>query len=127
MTPKSPREKKATGYIVVTLAFHREGSVWVGVCKELSSSTYGRTLEQANSELLELVILHLNALETEGEREHFFEKHGIKVYPDKPIEVCVEQQFAVDGTYYQPHAFPIGGEQPPAPGSPTQEPAFSLV
>lgn len=72
------------GFITLTFAFQREGRTWVGTCEELGTSAYGRTLERANEELEDLVLLHLNTLEQEGERERFFRENSIPFYTDKP-------------------------------------------
>ena len=69
------------GYVFLTLIFEREGNKWVGTCEELSTSTYARTLKQCQSELKELVTEHLNLLEEAGERDKFFARWEIQVYP----------------------------------------------
>jgi len=109
----------AEGFVVVTLAFHREGKTWVGVCQELGTSTYGRTLSLASAELEDMVLLHLNALEQEGEQERFFEKHGIQFYATKPTEVTVQQPLPIDDTFFQPRTFPIS--RPPTPVATSRE------
>ena len=81
---------QAVGFVALTLEFRREGKVCVGVCRELGTSTYARTLPWVNEELREMVILHLNALEQEGECDHFFETHGIKFYTDRPTNVSAQ-------------------------------------
>jgi len=69
-------------FVILTLAFHREGKNWIGTCVELSTSTYGRGLDRVHQELLELIQLHLDTLEDIGERERFFQEHGITIYTD---------------------------------------------
>ena len=74
----------AKNYITLTLEFHKEGRRWVGVCKELGTSTYHRSLPELEKQLSELVTLHLNCLETVGERERFFKENNIKLQSIKP-------------------------------------------
>jgi len=50
------------GYAILTLSFHKEGRVWVGVCNELGTSAYAPKLEQARDQLMEAIHLHLEAL-----------------------------------------------------------------
>ncbi len=70
------------GYVHLTLRFHLEGSQWVGVCAELGTSTFARTLSACRSELEELVTDHLNVLEEVGELDRFFAEWGIEIHPD---------------------------------------------
>ena|SRR3990167_1620348 len=66
------------GYVLLTLAFTQEDDRWVGVCAELSTSTFAHTLEECQQELKALVTEHLNLLEEVGAREAFFEKWDIE-------------------------------------------------
>lgn len=68
---------KTEAYIIVTLSFYKEGNRWVGLCKELGTSTFGRSIQEANNRLIEAVELHLNTLEEVGERKRFFQEHNI--------------------------------------------------
>ncbi len=78
----------AKAFVVLTLQFQKEDSYWTGECVELGTTTDGRSLPRVEQELRELVLLHLNTLEKNGERERFFQKHGIKMYTDEaPSEV----------------------------------------
>ena len=69
------------GYVHLTLRFHLEGTEWVGVCVELGTSTFARTLAKCRNELEELVTDHLEVLEDIGERERFFEEWGVETHP----------------------------------------------
>ncbi|MBI2941954.1 MAG: hypothetical protein HYY04_16110 [Chloroflexi bacterium] len=86
----------AAGFVVLTLMFRQEGRRWTGECRELGTATYGRTLRQTHDELVELVELHLNALEQTGEREHFFRKHNITLYTGEAAPAEVIQLVPVD-------------------------------
>ena len=79
------REPQTTQrYVILSFAFRQEADRWLAECIELGTATYAETFAQARTELTELVELHLDVLEMTGEREHFFEKHGIKCYEGKP-------------------------------------------
>lgn len=85
------------GFIVLTVLFEREegGSRWVATCRELGTSTYGSTLDEAKERIEEAIGLHLNTLEDVGERARFFEENNIKVLSEKPgdeIEMTVPIQ-----------------------------------
>jgi hypothetical protein len=71
-------------YVTLTCQYHKEGRRWVGICRELGTSTYNRSLSELQKQLAELVTLHLNCLEELGERERFFKENKIKIYPVKP-------------------------------------------
>ena len=79
MAAREGMPKRKVGYVALTLQFEREDDQWVGTCIELGTSTFAHSLEQVQEELHELVGLHLNGLETVGERERFFENHGIQI------------------------------------------------
>ena len=107
------------GYVELTLKFEREGSKWVGTCLELGASTYARTLEKVHENLLKLVPEHLDLLEEAGERDRFFDEHGIKFHlaKPKPREVRIPNTGAdlsrgVTGPLFQPGVFQI--EKPQA-------------
>jgi predicted RNase H-like HicB family nuclease len=89
-------------FVILTLVFHEEDGAWVGVCQELSTSTYASTFEAARSELIELVELHLNELEDVGERARFFAEHNIKLYTDDAPKV-VQRSVVVDGDVVDVH------------------------
>ena len=72
------RSGVARGYVQLTFEFRREESQWIGICHELGIGTYAaKTTEEAEEGLLALVTDHLNLLEEAGERERFFQEHGI--------------------------------------------------
>lgn len=76
---------KKTAYIALTLIFNKEeDGRWSAICEELGTATYANSPEQAEEEIVEMVELHLNALESVGEREHFFEKNKIKLIKGPP-------------------------------------------
>lgn len=70
------------GFVILTLKLYREGDQWLGECLELGTATFGTTLDEVRNELPDLVALHLAELDQSGEREHFFQTHGIALYTD---------------------------------------------
>ncbi len=91
-------------YIVLTFRFERVDRRWLARCEELGTSTFGRSLTEAQGRLTEAVWLHLNTLEDVGERERFFKEHGILFHHAKPprsvdlSKVPVNEQI-----FIQPH------------------------
>jgi predicted RNase H-like HicB family nuclease len=77
-------ETKITGYVILTCKYHKEDRNWVGVCEELGTSTFGRTLDEAQKRLNDAIKLHLNTLDDVGEGERFFRENGIKFYTRIP-------------------------------------------
>ncbi len=72
------------GYITLTFQFQKEGHRWVGICKQLGTSTYSSSLPEVEKQLGEAVSLHLNTLEDVGQRDRFFKEHGIVVHSSRP-------------------------------------------
>ena len=96
------------GFVILQLAFRQEGKQWVGECVELGTSTFASSLPRAHKELIELVELDLSTLEQTGERERFFEEHGIKFYSEAVVPEEVEQTLKVgQETFVDVHSFPI--------------------
>jgi len=79
------------GFILLTIFFHKEeDGRWTAECKELGTSTFGDSLEEARELISEAVCLHLNTLEEVGERSRFFKENNIRIFrkrPPKSIDV----------------------------------------
>lgn len=97
------------GFAVVTLVFRNVGNdMWTGECRELGTATDGAGLTQVDAELIDLVVLHLNALEQAGERERFFEKHGIRFYSADLAPTVIQFQMPLDeDAFVHPHKVPL--------------------
>ena len=74
----------AIRYVILTFIFKKEDRRWTALCKELGTSTFGHTAQEAINKIHEAVSLHLNTVEKIGERERFFREHKIKMYTSKP-------------------------------------------
>ncbi|TET22607.1 MAG: hypothetical protein E3J78_02920 [Candidatus Cloacimonadota bacterium] len=72
------------GYVKLTFLFRQEQGRVVGVCEELGTSAYGDNLKDAIKAIKDLVVLHLNALESTGQRAKFFREHNIPLHRTKP-------------------------------------------
>ena len=96
-----------SGYIVLTYKFCKEGNRWVAHCMELGTSTFGRSLQQAEKRIDDAVLCHLNCLEEVGERERFFKEHHIRFYQTKPKATTrIEAQTSTDA-FYQHRIQPV--------------------
>ena len=106
------------GHIVLTLSFEREDGQWVGTCLELGTSTFAKDIEKAQEELHELIFLHLDTLEEEGERGRFFDERGIEIHweshtADEEISLRLPVGPSKPGLplrkapFFQPHIFPV--------------------
>lgn len=99
--------KNITGYIVLTFEYHKEGNTWVVNCRELGTSTFGRTLSAAKERIRDAIICHLNCLEDVGERERFFRENHIRLYSEKP-KTLPKINITGDGdVFYQSQIQPI--------------------
>lgn len=72
------------GYVRLTCKYYKENRKWVAFCDELGTSTFGRTLDEAERRLVEAMTLHLNTLEDVGERDRFFRENNISFLHTKP-------------------------------------------
>ncbi len=99
------------GYVDLTLKYELEEGQWVGVCLELSTSTFGDSLEEVQDSLTRLVAEHLNLLENAGERERFFTEHNISYHEFKPDEVSVtlplQNENGHTSAFYQAQSLPV--------------------
>lgn len=71
---------KREQYILLTLEITKEDGQYAAYCRELGTATCGDTLDEAQANIVEAVMLDLNTLEEIGERARFFKERGIKVY-----------------------------------------------
>jgi len=75
---------KVKGYIEVTVKFSEENGQWVALCLELGTSAFGDTFEEAKEAIHDLMLLHLDSLESVDARKAFFKKHNIKLHRKEP-------------------------------------------
>ena len=71
--------KRVTRYITLTIAIEEADSQYAARCIELGTASCGDTFDEAVKNIIEAVTVDLNALEEAGEREQFFNEHGIEI------------------------------------------------
>lgn len=76
--------KKEMVYIILTYMINKEDKMFFAHCPELDIGSQGETVEEANNNLKDAVVLYLNTIEELGTREEIFKKKNIKIYPYKP-------------------------------------------
>ena len=88
-------------FIIVTFQFQNkeDNGHWEAECLELGTATFAPTIEEAQSELLELSELHLKALKDAGELSNYLEEHNIPVHFEEEL-VITKIDVPVD-----PHTF----------------------
>ena len=103
---------KKKGYIVVTFKFRRDGKKWSAFCEELGTATFGRSIQEAQRKLEDLVLLHLDTLEDVGEIRSFFKEFNIAFHSHAPKknEIKISGPFDTD-TYVRPYVYPIHKEE----------------
>jgi predicted RNase H-like HicB family nuclease len=75
---------RSPGYILLTFKVHEEDGLYVSECEELQVASFGDTIEEAFNALEDAVIVYLNALDDEGDRERVFAERGIEIIPGQP-------------------------------------------
>lgn len=80
--PKRAHGHRLVGFVLLTFEFHREGRLFVGVCRELGVATDGRDVLKLSDRLAEMVEMYLNGLEEAGETERVFRERGLTLYTD---------------------------------------------
>ena len=75
---------KKTIYIRLTNIITKEDKMFFAHCPELDIGSQGETVEEANSNLKDALVLYLNTIEEIGTRKKIFKKKNIKIYNYKP-------------------------------------------
>ena len=75
---------KKTIYIRLTNIITKEEKMFFAHCPELDVGSQGETVEEANNNLKDAIILYLNTIEELETREEIFKKRNITVYHYKP-------------------------------------------
>ncbi|GAJ15096.1 unnamed protein product [marine sediment metagenome] len=76
--------KKEIIYIILTYMINKEDKMFFAHCPELDIGSQGETVEEANSNLKDAVVLYLNTIEELGTRKEIFKKRNITIYHYKP-------------------------------------------
>jgi predicted RNase H-like HicB family nuclease len=98
-------------YITLTVLFEKEpDGRWVALCKQLGTSTYGDSIEDAKERIEEAISLQLNTLESVGERERFFKENEILILEmPKTKEISVNMPIN-SNIFSQTYAQPVNVE-----------------
>ena len=67
-------------YIVLTHMISKEEKVFFAHCPELDVGSQGETVEEANNNLKEAVVLYLDTIFELGTRDHIFKERDIKIF-----------------------------------------------
>lgn len=78
MTPKKEI------FIVVTCNITKDDSTYVAICPEFDVASQGKTVEEANNNVKDAVLLYLNTIEELGTRKEIFKERKIKTYTAIP-------------------------------------------
>lgn len=65
--------------VTLRLEVEREDDLYVALCPELDISSYGDTVEDAVAHLKDAIVLYLDTIEQDGERERIFRERGITI------------------------------------------------
>lgn len=76
MTPKI--------FITVTCKITKENDIYVAICPELDVASQGKTVEEANDNVKDAILLYLNTIEELGTRKEVFRERKIKTYAAIP-------------------------------------------
>jgi predicted RNase H-like HicB family nuclease len=91
--------------ITLTFVIEPEGDRFVATCPELDISSFGDSVEDAAAHLENAVLLYLEVVEEDGERERIFRERGLKT------ERRLETHYGVTinvGSYATVRQVPVG-------------------
>ena len=80
-------------FIVVTHIIKKENDQYVAVCPEFDVSSFGDTVEEANKNLKEAILLYLEGIDELKIRDQVFKEKSIKTYIDRPKSVVNKYKF----------------------------------
>ena len=76
--------KKVRIFIILTHIIKKEEKMFFAHCPELDVGSQGETIEDAENNLKDAIVLYLDTIEELGIREDVFKKRKIKMYSSKP-------------------------------------------
>jgi len=91
--------------VTLRLEVEREEDLYVAHCPELDISSYGDTVEDAFDHLKDAIVLYLDTIEQNGERERIFRERGISV--EDRVETSYRTTLSPD-VYATVGRFPVG-------------------
>jgi predicted RNase H-like HicB family nuclease len=75
---------KKGNYIIVTCNINKEDDTYVAVCPELDVASQGESVEEANNNVKEAILLYLNSIDELGTMKKIFKERKIKIYSEVP-------------------------------------------
>ena len=89
-------EPRAPDFVFpLTLDFEQEGTLWVGTCLELGTSTFAESLDALRQELQDAVVLQLNEVENLGFIDEYLEENRVHVTRLSDAELPHEDRFYI--------------------------------
>jgi predicted RNase H-like HicB family nuclease len=83
-------------YIILTIAVEREGPYYVATCRELGTSSFGATEDEAIAATMDASELYLNTLEDLAECTQVLKEKGVTVYQGPAVGPRIESQSIAD-------------------------------
>ena len=83
--------------VLVAFEYTQEEGKWVGVCRELGTSTFADTLSELQSELRDAVALQLNEVERLGFVPDYLRDNHVTYIPIGPAAAPSNRGFVVAG------------------------------
>ncbi|MGD9778026.1 MAG: type II toxin-antitoxin system HicB family antitoxin [Methanosarcina sp.] len=80
-------------YIVVTHVIKKENNQYVATCPEFDVSSFGDTVEEANENLTEAILLYLEGIDELKIRDQIFKEKAITTYEKQPKSVVNNYKF----------------------------------
>ncbi len=80
-------------YIVVTHVIKKENDQYVATCPEFDVSSFGDTVEEANEDLTEAILLYLEGIDELKIRDQIFKEKAITTYEKQPKSVVNNYKF----------------------------------
>lgn len=77
--------RKIEIFIIVTHVITKENKMYSVECQELGIYSQGKTVEEAQENIEDAVMLYLNTIEELGMRKSIFKEKNIKVYKYKSV------------------------------------------
>ena len=90
-------------YVKLTIIMQKDETenCWLAKCKELGTSTFGDTFEEAQEAIMEAIHLHIEGLIEVGELERFFKDHKIKTISKPPVKEVTVKAPVTPNTFIQ--------------------------
>lgn len=80
-------------YIIVSHVIKKENDQYVATCPEFDVSSFGKTVEEANENLKEAILLYLEGIEELEIRDQIFKEKSIATYTSKPKSIVNNYKF----------------------------------